>query len=119
MREYKLEDVSPVEALKANIWFKLYVDSNPKTENWTRIDNVTESMPLSAEDTVMGKVININHQKGFAFFKPDAVGDNVFIPPHLVANHALEDQRPVHVEIEQYIDNRTAETKTRVKRILN
>ncbi|HRH48244.1 MAG TPA: hypothetical protein PLP23_05820 [Panacibacter sp.] len=100
-------------------WFKQYVDSNPKTENWIRIDNVTEAIPVSAEDTVMGKVININQQKGFAFFKPDAVGDNVFIPPHLVTNHSLTDQMPVRVEIEQYIDNRTAETKTRVKRILN
>ncbi len=100
-------------------WFKQYVDSNPKTENWIRIDNVTEAIPVSAEDTVLGKVININQQKGFAFFKPDAVGDNVFIPPHLVTNHSLTEQMPVRVEIEQYIDNRTAETKTRVKRILN
>lgn len=100
-------------------WFKQYVDSNPKIENWIRIDNVTEAIPVSAEDTVLGKVININQQKGFAFFKPDAVGDNVFIPPHLVTNHSLTEQMPVSVEIEQYIDNRTAETKTRVKRILN
>ena len=100
-------------------WFKLYVDSNPKTENWIRIANVVESIPESAEDSIMGKVININQQKGFAFFKPDAVGDNVFIPPHLVANHSLEDQMPVLVVTEEYIDNRTGETKTRVKRILN
>ena len=100
-------------------WFKLYVDSNPKAENWIRIANVVESIPESAEDSIMGKVININQQKGFAFFKPDAVGDNVFIPPHLVANHSLEDQMPVRVVTEEYIDNRTGETKTRVKRILN
>lgn len=100
-------------------WFKLYVDSNPKTENWIRITNVVESIPESAEDSIMGKVININQQKGFAFFKPDAVGDNVFIPPHLVANHSLEDQMPVRVVTEEYIDNRIGETKTRVKRILN
>jgi hypothetical protein len=100
-------------------WFQHYVDSKPKTENWLRIDNVTESISVSAEDTVIGKVININQQKGFAFFKPDAVGDNVLIPPHLVMNHALKDKMPVRVEIEQYIDNRTNETKTRVKRILN
>lgn len=99
-------------------WFKQYVDSNPKTENWIRIANVAESIPEPAEDPVMGKVINVNQQKGFAFFKPDAVGDNVLIPPHLVTNHSLADQMPVRVEIEQYIDNRTAETKTRVKRIL-
>ena len=99
-------------------WFKLYVDSNPKTENWIRIANVVESIPESAEDSIMGKVININQQKGFAFFKPDAVGDNVFIPPHLVANHSLEDQMPVRVVTEEYIDNRTGETKTRVQRII-
>lgn len=99
-------------------WFKLYVDSNPKTENWIRIANVVESIPESAEDSIMGKVININQQKGFAFFKPDAVGDNVFIPPHLVANHSLEDQMPVRVVTEEYIDNRTGETKTRVQRIV-
>lgn len=100
-------------------WFKLYVDSNPKTENWIRIANATESITESAEDSIIGKVININQQKGFAFFMPDAGGDNVFIPPHLVANHSLEDQIPVRVVIEEYIDNRTGETKTRVKRILN
>src|SRR5690606_16877273 len=44
-------------------WFKHYVDSNPKTENWIRIANVTESIPESAEDSVMGKVINVNQQK--------------------------------------------------------
>jgi hypothetical protein len=100
-------------------WFKQYVDSNPKTENWIIIDNVTQAIPVSAEYNVMGKVININQQKGYAFFMPDAAGDNVFIPPHLVTNHFLIEQMPVRVEIEQYIDNRTAETKTRVKRILN
>lgn len=99
-------------------WFKVYADSNPKTGNWTRIEAVPESSPESAEDAVLGKVININPQKGFAFFKPDSIGDHVFIPPHLVTNHSLYDQMPVRVEIEQYIDNRTGETKTRVKRIL-
>ncbi|MCB0708923.1 MAG: hypothetical protein KDC15_05985 [Chitinophagaceae bacterium] len=100
-------------------WFKVYADSNPKPENWIRIDAVSETNSESAGDAVMGKVININQQKGFAFFKPDAIGENVFIPPHLVANHSLEDQMPVQVEIEQYIDNRSGDTKTRVKRILN
>jgi len=100
-------------------WFKVYADSNPKPENWIRIDAVSETNSESAGDTVIGKVININQQKGFAFFKPDAIGENIFIPPHLVANHSLEDQMPVQVEIEQYIDNRTGDTKTRVKRILN
>lgn len=100
-------------------WFKLYVDSHPKTENWIRIDNEAESIPGSAEDVIKGKVINVNQQKGFAFFKPDTIGDNVFIPPHLIANYSLEDQMPVRVVTEEYIDNRTGEIKTRVKRIVN
>jgi hypothetical protein len=99
-------------------WFKLYVDSNPKTENWMRIENVYESVPVSSEDYILGKVINVNQQKGFAFFKPDEGVDNVFIPPHLVLNHALEDQIPIRVVTEQYFDSRTGEIKIRVKRII-
>ena len=100
-------------------WFKLYVDSIPKEENWTKVEVEDVSSLESEEDAVQGKVININPQKGFAFFKPDAIGDNVFIPPHLVTNHTLEDLMTVEVEIEQYTDNRTGETKKRVKRIIN
>ncbi len=101
------------------IWFKLYIDSNPRIENWIRIDKVSESITPIKEDAVMGKVININPHKGFAFFKPDIIGDNVFIPPHLVSNHSLEEQLPIRVVIEEYIDNRTNETKKRVKQIFN
>lgn len=56
-------------------------------------------------------------QKGFAFFKPDAIGDNIFIPPHLVTNHSLTEGMPAQVEVEEYTDNRTNELKNRVKRI--
>ncbi|MBU1009691.1 MAG: hypothetical protein KKD74_06110 [Bacteroidetes bacterium] len=97
-------------------WFKMYVDSNPKTGNWVKVETATELAEPAAE-LIHGKVININPQKGFAFFKPDAIGDNIFIPPHLVANHSLTEGMPVQVEVEEYTDNRTNELKNRVKRI--
>lgn len=99
-------------------WFKMYVDSNPKTENWIKIEAASETSDPTAE-LIHGQVININPNKGFAFFKPDAIGDNIFIPPHLVTNHSLEDGMTIKVEIEEYADNRSGELKNRVKRILN
>jgi len=97
-------------------WFKMYVDSNPKTENWVKLENANE-VAESAAELIPGTVININPQKGFAFFKPDTMGDNIFIPPHLVANHSLTEGMNVQVEVEEYTDNRTNELKNRVKRI--
>jgi cold shock CspA family protein len=97
-------------------WFKMYVDSNPKTGNWVKVETASEATEPATELS-HGKVININTQKGFAFFKPDAIGENVFIPPHLVTNHSLTEGMTVQVEIEEYTDNRTSELKNRVKRI--
>lgn len=98
-------------------WFKMYVDSNPKTENWTRVETSPEVIPIETDELKSGKVININIPKGFAFFKPDVYGDNVFIPPHLMSLHSLHDEQPIRVKIEEYTDNRTAELKKRVKLI--
>jgi cold shock CspA family protein len=94
----------------------MYVDSNPKTGNWVKVETASEATEPATELNY-GKVININSQKGFAFFKPDAIGENVFIPPHLVTNHSLTEGMTVQVEIEEYTDNRTSELKNRVKRI--
>lgn len=99
------------------VWFKMYVDSNPKTENWIKIEPTPDTEPTDLTSPCRGSVININSIKGFAFFKPDSDGQNVFIPPHLVNNHSLEENQHIEVEIEEYTDNRTGETKTRVKRI--
>lgn len=97
-------------------WFKMYVDANPKTGNWIKLGTApSTSQPSSG--LVFGKVININNQKGFAFFKPDSIGDNIFIPPHLVTNHCLSEGMPVKAEVEEYTDNRSNELKKRVKRI--
>lgn len=95
------------------IWFKSYADDNQdialNKSYWlpkTVIGMLTE-----------GKVINYKAEKGFAFFQPDGSGENTFIPPHLVANHSLQDEMPIRVEIEEYEDNRSGETKKRVKRV--
>ncbi|MCB9251725.1 MAG: hypothetical protein H6605_04620 [Flavobacteriales bacterium] len=98
------------------VWFKMFVDSNPKTGNWIKVESKTEK-PEQTPDLIFGEVININTQKGFAFLKLDAAGDNIFIPPHLVSNHNLSEGMSVMIEIEEYTDNRTNELKIRAKRI--
>lgn len=102
------------QLLDVLVWFKMYVDSNPKTENWEKVESAAAVAEPAAE-LISGKVININSQKGFAFFKPDASGDNIFIPPHLVANNSLSEGLYVQVVVEEYIDNRDNEIKKRVK----
>ncbi len=97
-------------------WFKMYVDSNPKTSNWIKMETGTEAAE-PVNELIHGKVINVNLQKGFAFFKPDAIGENIFIPPHLVTNHSLTEGLQIQVYVEEYTDNRTNELKNRVKRI--
>jgi hypothetical protein len=98
------------QTLDVIVWFKMYVDSNPKTENWTRIEANKES----GKEGISGVVINYNAQKKFAFFQPDAQTGNTFIPPHLVAMHALVEGSHVEAIIEEYLDPRSNEPKTRV-----
>jgi cold shock CspA family protein len=105
------------QLLDVLVWFKMYVDSNPKKENWIIVEANAESNPLETVELIPGKVINVNTIKGFAFFKPEAEGDNIFIPPHLVSSHLLQEEQPIRVEIQEYTDNRTGEIKLRVKRI--
>lgn len=99
------------------IWFKIYVDGKPKTENWIKIDSSTEIDFKDSSLLCKGTVININSLKGFAFFKPFNDSENVFIPPHLVSIYSLLENQTIDVEIEEYTDNRTGENKSRVKRI--
>lgn len=110
---YLLKSIS-FQLLDVLIWFKMYVDSNPKKENWVKVETETEEDKHN-EVYIYGKVININPHKGFAFFKPDEGGDNIFIPPHLVTNHSLIEELPVQVEIEEYTPNGTNLLKNRVK----
>lgn len=107
------------QLLDVLVWFKIYVDSNPVKGNWVKVETSSVSdINLEIENVISGTVINVNTDKGFAFFKPNAGGENVFIPPHLVVNHLLTNNKPIEVEVEEYIDNRTSETKTRVNKII-
>lgn len=102
-------------------WFKMYVDSNPKTENWIKIgifgQPETESIPELVSGEVIEKESLARRGKDYAFFKPASKMGNVLIPSHLVTSHNLKDDMKIKVEIEEYKDNRTGELKNRVKRI--
>lgn len=97
------------------VWFKQYVDANPKTKNWEVLAD--ESEATDTEPWIEGEVINFNSFKGFAFLAPSNGAGNEFIPPHLVSNYNLTNGTIVKGEIEEYTDNRTGELKTRVKNI--
>jgi hypothetical protein len=109
------------QLLDVLVWFKMYVDTNPKTENWVKIDSIISEEKSTLTELVSGKVIEkenlARRGKDYAFFKPDNLQANVLIPSHLVKNHSLRDELPITVEIEEYTDNRTNELKKRVKRI--
>jgi hypothetical protein len=109
------------QLLDVLVWFKMYVDTNPKTENWERMDLTNSIAEPVSYNLVKGKVIEkdslARRGKDFAFFKPDTLGDNILIPSHLVSSHALQDEMKIQVETEEYTDNRTGELKNRVKRI--
>jgi cold shock CspA family protein len=102
------------QLLDVVVWFKIHIDSNPKIENWTKID---KSEKETISNIKKGEVINLNLYKGFAFLKPEDGTENIFIPPHLVTNHTLKETDLITSEIEEYTDNRTGELKKRVKQI--
>lgn len=100
------------------VWFKKYVDSNPKKENWEKLEREATLEVTTVLEANSGKVININPYKGFAFFKPDNGEPNTFIPPHLITDLGLIEGDAIKVdEIEEYTDTRSNENKTRVKKI--
>lgn len=109
------------QLLDVLVWFKMYVDANPKTGNWVNTELIKTTAESEIKELIRGKVIEkenlARRGKETAFFKPDALGDNVIIPAHLVINHSLKDEMSIQVEIEEYTDNRSGELKNRVKRI--
>ncbi|OFY54513.1 MAG: hypothetical protein A2W93_09410 [Bacteroidetes bacterium GWF2_43_63] len=81
------------QLLDVLVWFKMHVDSNPKTENWVKVEAVKDICESTVE-LIPGKVININSKAGFAFFKPDNGSPNAYIPSVLVTEFSLcENQR--------------------------
>jgi hypothetical protein len=105
------------QVLDVLVWFKMYVDSKPKTENWERIESAESTERLDVLEELKGEVFNLNLIKGFAFFKPETGGDNIFIPPHLVSEFNLKDEMPIKATPEEYVDNRSGENRKRIKNI--
>jgi hypothetical protein len=103
------------QLLDVLVWFKQYVDAKPKTKNWELLEANNDAS--QNETWVEGEVINYNSLKGFAFLSPFNGYDNQFIPPHLVTSFSLTNGIKVKGEIEEYTDNRSNESKTRVKNI--
>jgi len=103
------------QLLDVLVWFKQYVDAKPKTKNWELL--FADNDASQNETWIEGEVINYNSIKGFAFLNPYDGSNNQFIPPHLVTDHSLINGCKVKGVIEEYIDNRTGDPKTRVKKI--
>jgi cold shock CspA family protein len=97
------------------IWFKEYVDSHPTPENWKIINEVEKTNdPVWS---VEGTIINYSPAKGFAFLKPTDGTPNIFIQPNHIVEHNLIEGMTVIGEAEEYIDNRTGETRNKIKKI--
>lgn len=103
------------QLLDVLVWFKQYVDQKPITKNWQVLDDFNKS--IYEEYWIEGTVINYNSSKGFAFLRPLNNDENTFIPPHLVKQFELSEGQKINGTIEEYIDNRSGEQKTRVNNI--
>ncbi|MEH6536648.1 MAG: hypothetical protein V7719_09660 [Psychroserpens sp.] len=104
------------QLLDVIVWFKIYIDGNPRTENWIEVN--TNAATTTQSIIKKGEVINLNPNKGFAFLQTEDGTDNVFIPPHIITKHSLKETDIITGEIEEYIDNRINEPKKRVKKLI-
>jgi hypothetical protein len=103
-------------------WFKEFVDGYKDIEGdqaFVKVEDEPkpELKQNELEGYICGKVISVNTEKRFAFFKSDALGEHIFIPPYIVNNNFLQNEMSIWAEIEEYTDHRSGEQKTRVKRI--
>ncbi len=96
------------------VWFKRYADENNDIKA-----NKSHWLPEQTfeGEWLEGNVINLNPIKGYAFFKPKYGVTNTLIPHPLVTQNKLSNDDSIIAIIETYNDNRTNETKTRVKEI--
>jgi hypothetical protein len=91
-------------------WYKDYIDSNPRKENWTKI-------PADLSCVRTGIVRNIDPVKHFGFFVPDSGEKNSIIPPHIAKKHSLSNNMRIKVEIEDDLRAKV-ENGTRVKAVI-
>jgi len=100
------------------VWFKNYLDTQPTTKNWERVELRQMVRTDNSGKLVFGTVINLSTLKGFAFLKPDDMGDNIYIPREIVNKFNLLDGKKVKGEIQEYIDNNSGELKKKIVNII-
>ena len=76
------------------IWFKQYVDDEPKTQNWSLLET-------DNKDGIIGEVTYINEDKGYGGFKPYGSDQNYNISPYLVSSEKLTVGCEIEVEVEE------------------
>ena len=79
------------------IWFKLYIDQKPLTNNWSNNWSNNRS-----ENYVKGSVFDIREE--IAFFKPEdtRLGNKVIIPPKLFKSNEFNEGQIIECVIESY-----------------
>ena len=93
------------------IWYKLYIDKQPATKNWSKI----ESSSIVDSDYIKGEVINFDPIKFIAFLKPnDKSLVNAYIPRSFVVKNELQEGQIIDCIIG---DAKWGEGKKEVKRI--
>lgn len=95
------------------VWVKDYFDSNPKTNNWTLMNNDSGQV----NELIEGTVINFDIHKGFAFLKPFKGSENIYIPTNLVTKYNLSNGAIIFGESEEIVHNRTKEIIKQIIRI--
>jgi hypothetical protein len=100
-------------------WFKEFVDGHENVESNQRLWRVKEETKPEVKQTdlsgfVSGKVINLQKEKGFAFFKPDDGTKNPIIPKAIVTKFSLQDGDSILGAIESYTDKKDGLLKLRV-----
>lgn len=103
------------QLLDVLVWFKEHVDQNPATNNWEVLSDDNQS--TNKDDWILGKVINYDSYKGFAFLSPANGDKSQFIPPHLVTKYGLSNEQKIKGTVEEYTDTRSGEQKIRVNKI--
>ena len=78
------------------IWFKLYIDNQPATKNWSKI----ESSSIVDSDYIKGKVIQLHPVKFIAFLQPyDKSMVNAYIPRSFVVENELQEGQIIECTI--------------------
>ena len=85
------------------IWFKLYIDNEQITNNWSNL----KSIIACENDYVKGDIIQLNSIKFFAFLRPhDKSINNIFIPRSVVEEYELQEGQIVECIVEEYDDRK-------------